>query len=137
MMSARLQTGQASALVKEYPELRDQRIGDCKLGQGESGDSELADTEHPHPKLRVSPPQANCPMAIIPFAGTGTRLGRNLKHTCRMGNPKSVAWDLYSNPHPSQRSLAGYSTPQLGQTGACSETAWPHSLQGFIQSSVL
>lgn len=86
---------------------------------------------------RVSTPQANCPMAITPFAGTGTRLGRYLKDTCRMGSPRSVACDLYSNPHPSHISLAGYGTPQLGQRGACSETVCPHSLQGFTEPSVL
>src|SRR5882724_3185018 len=84
----------------------------------------------------VTTPQANCPTAITPFAGTGIRLGRYLKDTCRMGRPRSVARDLYSNPHPSHFSLAGYGTPQLGQRGACSEIVCPHSLQGFIESPV-
>jgi hypothetical protein len=44
----------APALVKVYPELRDQRIGDSKLGQGEPGNSKLADAEHPRSKLRDS-----------------------------------------------------------------------------------
>ena len=39
-------------LMDEQPELGDQRIGDRELGKGKAGYSELADTDHSHPKLR-------------------------------------------------------------------------------------
>jgi len=41
----------------------------------------------------VKNPQANWPMAMIPLAGTGTRLGRYLKEMWSQGRPKRVAFD--------------------------------------------
>src|SRR5215475_4777523 len=80
----------------------------------------------------VMSPQANWPIAIIPFAGTGTRFGRYLKEMCTRGRPRIVALDLYSNPKPSHLSLAGKGAPQLGQAMACSEIWCWHSLHGFM-----
>src|SRR5207248_7818298 len=79
----------------------------------------------------VTTPQANCPIAMIPFATTGRRFGRYLNEMWIQGRPKTVASDLYSKPHPSQCSLAGYGVPQLGHMGANSDTWCLHSLQGF------
>jgi hypothetical protein len=49
----------------------------------------------------VKIPQANWPIAITPLAGTGRLPGLYLNEICSQGNPKMVAGDLYSNPHPS------------------------------------
>src|SRR6266508_2377888 len=81
---------------------------------------------------RTKPPQANWPMAMMPFAGTGMRFGRYLNDICSSGQPKNTSFDLYSNPKPSHFSRAGNGAPQWGHAIACSEISRRHSRQGFI-----
>src|SRR6266511_4383352 len=81
---------------------------------------------------RTKPPQANWPMAMMPFAGTGMRFGRYLNDTCSSGQPKNASFDLYSNPNPSHFSRAGNGAPQWGHAIACSEISRRHSRHGFI-----
>jgi len=108
--------------VKVSPDLRDERTRDGKLGQFESGNRQLADAEYPRSKLRDG---YHIPGKLAdgdhPFGWYWHAIGTKLERQCRMGSPKSVACDVYSNPHPSHFSLAGYGTPQLAQRGACSE----------------
>jgi hypothetical protein len=80
----------------------------------------------------VKIPQANCPMAKTPLAGTGRLLGLYLNEIWSKGRPNSLVLDLYSNPHPSHLALAGNGAPHWGQAMACSETSCWHSRQGFI-----
>jgi hypothetical protein len=84
----------------------------------------------------VTKPQANWPIAMMPLAGTGTRLGLYLKEMCTIGSPRNVVSDLYSKPQPSHLAFAGNGAPQLGQDAACSEISCRHSLQDFISSAL-
>ncbi len=105
------------------PELGHKGIGGGELGEGEYRHRELADAYDSDAELGDgNDSAADCPMAITPFATTGTRLGRYLKEMCTRGRPSRAALDLYSKPHPSHFSLDGNGAPHCGQTGACSET---------------
>src|SRR5437667_4824289 len=90
----------------------------------------MLNTPSPNCAMQTTP-QPNWPMAMMPHATTGLRLGRNLKEICKRGSPATASLDLYSQPQPSHDSRAGYGAPQCGQANACSEISRRHSRQGF------
>jgi hypothetical protein len=121
--------------LNQYPNLRYRAIGSREPGESISGNGELTNADKANPNWEiVMIPQANWPIAMTPLAMTGNRFERYLNETWTSGSPIKFFCDLYSNPHPSHLSFAGYRAPQWAQVRACSEILLFHSLHGFTLS---